>query len=167
MGVADWYKQAILKTRQRDIANEARATGRLALLYDQVIKDPIRARNYLMAAVELGLSLEGVRSFEAETWWRTCQSRLRQIVNSEQEKTVSEEILKKLAPQMKKIRDAAAAVVPGSACGYPEKLLALLWEEFPPLYPTDLIDPNTGEIKDKSDRRAPPEGDLKNAATLK
>jgi hypothetical protein len=77
------------------------------------------------------------------------------------------ELLKKLQPQLQRIRDAAKPAVEGSDIAYPDKLLQLLYKEFSPKYPPDVKD-QTGAVKtDKSSKRLLVEGDLKDKATLK
>ena len=161
--VADWYKQAILKTRERDIENEVKALARLAFLFDKVLGDPIRARQSFATVIKLGLSMEDVRSFEKEEWWKTCQQRLREIREAEEE--VGEpELLKKLEPLFAKIQAAAAGTVAGSPCGYPDKLLKFLYAELPPKRPSDGM--KDGKKQDKSEKRSLAAGDFKDDAFL-
>lgn len=164
--VVDWYKQAIIQTKDLDIENETRANGQLALAFDKILKDTVRARHYLTATIQLGLSMEGARGFQTEEWWRLCQARLKQIIDSEQVET-DPELLKKLEPQLKKIRAAAKPTVEGSDAAYPDKLLQLLYAEFQPKYPPDVKDATGAVTSDKSAKRSLSDGDLKDKATLK
>lgn len=55
--VADWYRKAILLTKEHDIENEAIAYSRLGRLYEKVFKINYRAKENYKRSLQLAQSL--------------------------------------------------------------------------------------------------------------
>ncbi|XP_033125994.1 uncharacterized protein LOC117123998 [Anneissia japonica] len=107
--VLDWYKKAILQTREKDIELEAIAMSRIGVIYDSILKLRSKARPYFKGAITLAHSLHP-RVLTQEIWYQVCA----QTLESYQMKTVAEETrawmkereeaLKKLKPKIKKFQ---------------------------------------------------------------
>ena len=63
--IVDWYKQAIILTREKDVEVEAIALSRLGRLYDRVFKLKYKASENYKRAIQLAFSLHP-RSFNKE-----------------------------------------------------------------------------------------------------
>ena len=55
--IIDWYKDSILKVRDKDIKQEAMSLSRIGKVYDKVLKIKFRARDYLKKSLELAHSI--------------------------------------------------------------------------------------------------------------
>ncbi|XP_033125983.1 uncharacterized protein LOC117123991 [Anneissia japonica] len=107
--VLDWYKKAILLTREKDVELEAIAMSRMGVIYDSILKLRFKARPYFKGAITLAHSLHP-RVLTNEEWYQVCA----QTLESYQIETVAEETrawmkereetLKKLEPQIKKFK---------------------------------------------------------------
>ncbi|XP_033125984.1 uncharacterized protein LOC117123992 [Anneissia japonica] len=107
--VLDWYKKAILLTREKDVELEAIAMSRMGVIYDSILKLRSKARPYFKGAITLAHSLHP-RVLTYEEWYQTCA----QTLESYQMKTVlqetrawmkeREDALKKLEPQIRKFQ---------------------------------------------------------------
>jgi len=64
--VVDWYKQAVLRTREvTEVEMEAIALSRLGKVFDKILKLKNKAKEYVMKAVELANSMHP-RTFNTE-----------------------------------------------------------------------------------------------------
>ncbi len=55
--VLDWYKQAVVLTRECDVEVEAIAISRIGRVYDKVLNMKVRARENFKKAIQLAMSL--------------------------------------------------------------------------------------------------------------
>ena len=63
--ILDWYKKAILLTRELEVETEAIATSRVGRMFANVIKIKSKARECFKVAIELALSMHP-RSFDSD-----------------------------------------------------------------------------------------------------
>ena len=63
--VVDWYKQAIILTRENDVEMEAIALSRLGRVYDKILKMKSKASECFKRAIQLAMSLHP-RTFDSE-----------------------------------------------------------------------------------------------------
>ena len=107
--ILDMYKDAALKTREKDIENEALAISRQGRIFDKIFKIRPKAHSYYRAAFDLAQCLFP-RDLNQVSWFLECKEALnrfqREIVREEQEKADKEKapILKKLAPEIEELK---------------------------------------------------------------
>ncbi|XP_063423023.1 uncharacterized protein LOC134707306 [Mytilus trossulus] len=105
----DWYKQAILRTREvTEVELEAIALSRMGRVYDKILKLKYKAKEYLMRSIQLAHSMHP-RTFHGEDWFKECSDILeryqRETVQEEDSKwqKEKEELMKELSKEMKDI----------------------------------------------------------------
>ncbi|XP_060065099.1 uncharacterized protein LOC132545430 [Ylistrum balloti] len=131
--VVDWYKVAVLRTRERtEKEQEAIATSRLGRLYEKVLKMKEKAKDYMMRSVQLAHSMQP-RVFTSEDWFKEASA----IVKKYQDEKVAEEDAewKKQREEIKKemteqLEDLKKADKKGDL-----ELLAYIYKNFPPKNP--------------------------------
>jgi len=69
--VLDWYKQAILLTREIEIEMEAIATSRLGEVYADILKINRKANEYFLRSIQLAHSVHP-KTFHGVDWFRTA-----------------------------------------------------------------------------------------------
>ena len=126
--VVDWYKQAILLTREKDVEFEAIGHSRLGRVYDQVLKLKIKAKENFMRCLELVNSMYP-RVFTSEKWYQEATEALnryqQETVRKEEEAWSVEknEILLELKEDIKKLEELSNNV---------EDLLRHIYTTHPP-----------------------------------
>ncbi|CAC5411014.1 unnamed protein product [Mytilus coruscus] len=105
----DWYKQAILRTREvTEVELEAIALSRMGRVYDKILKLKYKAKEYLMRSIQLAHSMHP-RTFHGEDWFMECSDTLeryqKETVQEEDSKwqKEKEELMKELSKEMKDI----------------------------------------------------------------
>ncbi|KAJ8305731.1 hypothetical protein KUTeg_016276 [Tegillarca granosa] len=84
--IIDWYRQAIVLTRDLDMEMEAIALSRLGVVYDKVLKLKPKAKECFMASVRLAESMHP-RTFNTTDWYIESTSTLKRY----QQETVQHE----------------------------------------------------------------------------
>ncbi|XP_028392853.1 uncharacterized protein LOC114517357 [Dendronephthya gigantea] len=108
--VVDWYKRAILLTREKDVEFEAIGHSRLGRVYDQVLKLKNKAKENFMRCLELVNSMYP-RVFTTEKWYQEATETLKryqqETVRKEEEawSTEKQEILLELKDDIKKLEE--------------------------------------------------------------
>lgn len=127
--VADDYKEAILRSREREMESEAHAQSRLGRLYGKVLKDKERAHRCYQSCVTLALSMSP-RTFERDAWFTEAkeQVRLYQLARQAAEARFTAE---DEAPLLAELRDEIAALKAAAERGA-SNLLKHIYETHPP-----------------------------------
>ena len=108
--VVDFYKQAILLTREKDVEFEAIGHSRLGRVYDQVLKLKVKAKENFMRCLELCNSMYP-RVFTSEKWYQEATEALnwyqQETVRKEEEAWSTEKnaILLELKADIKKLEE--------------------------------------------------------------
>ncbi|XP_013390038.1 uncharacterized protein LOC106158541 [Lingula anatina] len=127
--VIDWYKQAILLSREHEVEMEAIALSRLGSVYDKVLKIKLMAKKYFNRCMSLVMALHP-KSFHSEDWYVECTSALQRYQKEQVEREEDvwqkkrEKYLEKLSEDLKKLKE--------SANGLPESYLRFIYKTFPP-----------------------------------
>ncbi|XP_033761915.1 uncharacterized protein LOC117343593 [Pecten maximus] len=131
--VVDWYKSAVLRTRERtEMEQEAIATSRLGKLYDKVLKMKDKAHEYVMKSVQLAHSMHP-RTFTSEDWFKEASKILKKYQDEKaaeedkEWKKQREEVKKKMTEQLESLYKAEKK---GDL-----ELLEYLYKNFPPKNP--------------------------------
>ena len=74
--VLDWYKKAVLASREIDVEMEAIALTRIGMLYDEVLDTKHYAKHNFKKAIELAPTLDP-ETFQQAEWYQTCISKLK------------------------------------------------------------------------------------------
>lgn len=129
--VIDWYKQAVVLSREVDIEQEAIAESRLGVVYDKVLKLTLRAKAYFTHSFELAESLKP-RVFTSQTWFKDCTSALKRYqdearARDEQEKQKQRaKFMEELGEELEDIRAYKSRAIPlikHLYLNYPPKIL--------------------------------------------
>jgi DnaJ-domain-containing protein 1 len=111
--VIDFYKQAILLTRERDVEFEAIGHSRLGRVYDQVLKLKVKAKENFMRCLELCNSMHP-RVFTSEKWYQEATEALnryqREVRRKEEQAWSAQKnsILLELKEDIDKLKEVSA-----------------------------------------------------------
>jgi hypothetical protein len=125
----DFYKQASILTREKDLEAEAKASSRLARVHGRVLKDELHASTYSRRVMELALAMVP-RPVNHEPWYQEARQLLEQyqaeaVAKDEQERAEKRRpLLEELKPELEALKAAAVK-------GY-HVLLEHLYEKHPP-----------------------------------
>ncbi|OWF35133.1 uncharacterized protein LOC110443314 [Mizuhopecten yessoensis] len=131
--VVDWYKLAIIRTREvTEVELEALALSRLGCLYDKVLKMKDKAKRYLIRSMQLAHSMHP-RTFTNVDWFKECSD----ILQAYQRETVSveEEEWNKEKEELKKEIKKELADLTKAEKKEDLELLDFLYKEYPPKKP--------------------------------
>ena len=115
--VIDWFKQAVVLSREVDIEQEAIAESRLGVVYDKVLKMTFRAKAYFTHSFELAESLKP-RIFTSHEWYRDCTTALKRYqdearARDEQEKQKARAVfMEALSEELKDLKAQKSKVIP-------------------------------------------------------
>jgi dTDP-4-amino-4,6-dideoxygalactose transaminase len=144
--ILDMYKDAAIKTRERDFENEALALSRQGRMFEEIFKIRHKAHQYYRRAFDLALILPP-RNLNKVDWFLESKQALdrfqQDILKEEEEKAKKEKgpILEKLAPVLKEIKAADEKSM--------YNLLAHIYTKHPPKVQHDYVekDVNSENIK--------------------
>ncbi|XP_031557582.1 uncharacterized protein LOC116294173 [Actinia tenebrosa] len=78
----DWYKRAAILTRELDLEQEAIALSHLGFVYNKVLKDKDKSKEYYKKCFELAESMKP-RTFFTQDWYQQCVSTLQEFQKEE------------------------------------------------------------------------------------
>lgn len=130
--VIDWYKQAVVLSRNVDIEQEARAESRLGYVYDKVLKITLRAKAYYTHCFELAESIKP-RMFTACQWYKDCITTLKKYQEEARQRD-DEEKSKARAGFLEELSQELAEI--GAHRDLAVELIKFLYTNYPPKTPT-------------------------------
>lgn len=149
--VIDWYKQAVLRTREiTEVEVEAIAMSRIGKVYDKVLKLKYKAKEYIMRSMQLANSMHP-RIFHDEDWFKDCT----EILQRYQKETVEQEsqkwqndrevYLKELESELKAIQQEDIQHTFTRSEGF----LKYIYKTFPPVNPDHKLEgvPDVGAME--------------------
>eukprot|EP00794_Sanderia_malayensis_P003083 gene3083-3548_t len=147
--VVDWYKKAVVLTRECDMETEGTAVSRIGRVYFKVLNMKSKARENFQKAIQLGLSLHP-RVMTAEAWFKESTETLaafqKEQVEQEDQKWNEErqKYIDELKDVLKELKEKAAMS--------DVEFLKLLYKKHPPIkkghvLPKDLPDVTDGYPK--------------------
>ena len=86
----DYYRQAVLLTRERDLENEAAAMSRLGRVYRQVLKQNMRSRDFFKRCQELVVAL-APKSLLHFDWCKECMEVIKEIQDERRQREEAEQ----------------------------------------------------------------------------
>jgi len=104
----DWYHEAIVQTKERDIENEARANSHLGAVYKDVLKSKSGAKKYFSRCMELAKALMP-RNLHGVHWFDTAAAALA-AYQAESVANSDAEAQKAKQPLLEELKDELAAV---------------------------------------------------------
>jgi tetratricopeptide (TPR) repeat protein len=142
--VIDWYKRAILLTKEKEVEFEAIACSRLGHVYANVLKLKTRAKDYYMRCIQLAGSLHP-RTFNDQDWYKECAAALEKY----QKETLEEEESRHQKEREKYMKELKADItkLDEMADGDRETFLKFVYSTYPPKNTRHKIKkPKTGDL---------------------
>lgn len=108
--IIDWFQQAIILAREKDIEVEAIASSNLGYIYDKILKIKDKAKNLFRNAFKLAHALEP-KNVTTEPWYKQAAEAIRRYqeeVKLEEEKKWESErqkYMKELKPELDKLNE--------------------------------------------------------------
>lgn len=115
--VIDWYKQAVVLSKEIDIEQEAIADSRLGVVYDKVLKITSRAKAYFTTSFELAESLKP-RIFTSQQWYKDCTEALKRYQDEARERDEREKqksrakFIDELSDELKDLKAHKSQAIP-------------------------------------------------------
>jgi len=125
----DWYHEAIVQTKEKDVENEARANSHLGVVYKDVLKSRSRAKKYFSRCMELAKTLMP-RNLHGIKWFDDAAAALAAF-QAESKTRCDAEAQKKKQPLLDELKDELAAVEAAASEGI-GKLLEHVYAVHPP-----------------------------------
>jgi hypothetical protein len=135
--VIDWYRDAIIKTRDNDVECEAEVSSDLGFIYDDVLKRKERAKQYYQNSWHLAESLKP-KVFTRFKWFIKCSlaiQRYQKEVYDEERKTLDAERDK----VMKDIKDDIEKIKKKESDHDPYKFLEFIYKDYRPKNPKHVL----------------------------
>jgi len=110
--ILDMYKDAVLKTQERDVENEALAVSRMGRMFEKIFKMKCKGHSYYRRAFDLAQTLLP-RDLNKMSWFCECKNGIeryhRKIIGEEQWKEQQERkpVLEKLKKELDELKKAS------------------------------------------------------------
>lgn len=130
--VIDWYKQAVVLSREVEIEQEAIAESRLGLVYDKVLRMTLRAKAYFTHSFKLAESLKP-RVFTFEKWYKDCITTLKKYQDEARQRD-EEEQQKAKAVLLEELSEELADIASYNARAV--DLIKHVYSNYPPKHPS-------------------------------